>query len=199
METIDYSKGLLLIFLAIIGNYLAGTMNCSVQYAIKEHPMIKWVMIFGIIYFTINFTSTSDPSGLFFQSVLVFVIFVLMMKQKAVTFFLSLLLLVVLFALHQYVSYFQSRAAAVDLPQSQRYDTLVKQLQGVIGVLNILLGVVLVGGNLAYLYQQYMDHKDHRDFSLVAFYFGTSECRSMSSTRRRRAAGEYYPAPRRRS
>jgi hypothetical protein len=58
---------------------------------------------------------------------------------------------------------------------------------------------VLVGGNLAYLYQQYMDHKDHRDFSLVAFYFGTSECRSMSSTRRRRAAGEYYPAPRRRS
>jgi Ca2+/Na+ antiporter len=197
METIDYSKGLLLIFLAIIGNYLAGTMNCSVQYAIKEHPMIKWVMIFGLLYFTINFTSTSDPSGLFFQSVMVFVIFVLMMKQKAVTFFLSLFLLVVLFALHQYVSYFQSRAAAaVDRSQAQRDDTLVKQLQGAIGVLNILLGVVLVGGNLAYLYQQ---HKDHpHDFSLVEFYFGTSECRSVSSTRRR-AAAEYYPASRRRS
>ena len=196
METIDYSKGLLLIFLAIIGNYLAGTMNCSVQYAIKEYPMIKWVMIFGIIYFTINFTSTSDPSGLFFQSVLVFVIFVLMMKQKAVTFFLSLFLLVVLFALHQYVSYFQSRAAAaVDRSQAQRDDMLVKQLQGAIGVLNILLGVVLVGGNLAYLYQQYKDHP--HDFRLVEFYFGTSECRSVSSTRRR-AAAEYYFAPRRR-
>lgn len=44
-------------------------------------------------------------------------------------------------------------------------------------VFNILLGFVLVAGNLLYLYKQYTE-RGSDNFSLVQFYLGTNECES---------------------
>lgn len=167
MDSNQYAKGLLLIFVAIICNFLASTMNCSVQHFIKTKPVVKWIILFGVIYFSINFTSTSNPLWLFFQSFLVFIVFILMMKQTWYTFFAILFILMIIFVLQQCVSYFQSINPI-------KYEKSIKRLRTTMVVFNILLGFVLVAGNLLYLYKQYSERGP--DFSLVEFYLRTNEC-----------------------
>ena len=170
MELNQYAKGLLLIFVAIICNFLASTMNCSVQRFIQTKPVVKWIVVLGVIYFTINFTSTSNPSWLFLQSFLLFLVFILMMKQTWYTFFATLVILMIIFVLQQYVTYFQSINPI-------KYEKSIKRLRRTMLVFNILLGIVLVGGNLFYLYKQYSE-RGSDNFSLVEFYLGTNECES---------------------
>ena len=170
MELNQYAKGLLLIFVAIICNFLASTMNCSVQHLIQTKPVVKCIIVFGVIYFTINFTSTSDPSWLFLQSFLLLIVFILLMKQTWYTFFASLFILMIIFVLQQYVTYFQSINPI-------KYEKSIKRLRTTMLVFNILLGFVLVAGNLFYLYKQYSE-RGSDNFSLVEFYLGTNECES---------------------
>ena len=169
MELNQYAKGLLLVFVAIISNFLASTMNCSFQHMIQTKPVVKLLIVFGVIYFTINFTSTSNPLWLAFQSVLVFIVFILMMKQTWYTFLATLFILMIVFVLQQCVSYFQSNPT--------KYEKSIKRLKTTMLVFNILLGFVLVAGNLLYLYKQYTE-RGSDNFSLVQFYLGTNECES---------------------
>lgn len=170
MELNQYAKGLLLVFVAIICNFLGSTMNCRFQHLIQTEPLVKWLIVFGVIYFTINFTSTSNPLWLAFQSVLVFIVFILMMKQTWYTFFTLLFILMIVFVLQQCVSYFQSI-------NPTKYEKSIKRLKTTMLVFNILLGSVLVAGNLFYLYQQYTE-RGSDNFSLIQFYLGTNECES---------------------
>jgi hypothetical protein len=171
----DASKGLLLIFLAIICNYLGDTMNCSIQYAMFKQPIIKWLVVLGLIYFTINFTSSgnTNPSWLFLNAFIVFLVFILFMKQHKITFYLSLIILIVIFSVNQYLSYYQTLAQN----DTTIYQNKITQLQKTLLALEIILIILLIGGNLVYLFQQYQDHKD--DFSLLYFYFGTNKCKSI--------------------
>ena len=171
MELNQYAKGLLLIFVAIICNFLTSTMNCSVQHMIQTNPVVKWIIVLGVIYFTINFTSTSNPSWIFLQSFLLFFVFILMMKQTWYTFFATLFILMIVFVLQQYVSYYQSINPVL-------FEKRIKRLKTTMLVFNILLGFVLVAGNLLYLYKQYTE-RGSDNFSLVQFYLGTNECKSM--------------------
>jgi hypothetical protein len=179
----DASKGLLLIFLAIICNYLGDTMNCSIQYALFKHPIIKWLVVLGLIYFTINFTSsgTTNPSWLFINSFVVFIIFILFMKQHIITFYISLLLLIVIFSANQYLTYYENM-----LPTNPNLSTKVSVLQKTLLILEIILIIILLSGNMIYLSKQYSDHKDN--FSLSYFYFGTNKCSSIEKQQQQATA-----------
>jgi len=170
----DSAKGLLLIFLAIICNYLGDTMNCSIQYAMFKHPIIKWLVVLGLIYFTINFTSSSNvnPSWLFLNSFIIFLVFILFMKQNKITFYVSLALLVVIFSINQYMNYYQN------LEQNETNQNKVSKLKKTLLGLEIILIIILISGNLMYLYKQYNEHK--ADFNILSFYFGTNKCKSIA-------------------
>lgn len=168
----DSAKGLLLIFLAIICNFLGDTMNCSMQTIMYKHPIIKWLIILGLIYFTINFTSSSNvnPSWLFLNSFIIFIIFILFMKQNKITFYVSLALLIVIFSINQYMNYYQN------LEQNETNQNKVAKLKKTLLGLEIILIIILISGNLMYLYKQYNSYK--KEFNILSFYFGTNKCKS---------------------
>jgi Ca2+/Na+ antiporter len=140
-----------------------------------KQPIIKWLIVLGLIYFTINFTSsnTINPSWLFLKALIVFLVFILFMKQHKITFYLSLIILILIFSMNQYLTYYQTLAQ--NSPNT--YKSKINKLNKTILALEIILIVVLIAGNIIYLLKQYRDHP--YDFSLLYFYFGTNKCKSM--------------------
>ena len=168
----DYSKGLLFIFLAVLCNFTADTMNCSIQRALSSNLFVKWIVVMGLIYFTVNFTSDANiyPTKLLFKSFLVFILFMLFMKQHKITFYISLILLISIFTLNNYVDYYTL----------QNDNKKVLSLQKALFVLQIILISTLIIGNLVYMHQQYNDHLINKDFSLIRFYFGVNKCSNLA-------------------
>jgi len=170
----DLCKGLLLIFLAILCNFLADTMNCSIQRTMYKNPLTKWLVVLGLIYFTINFTSTSNahPTTMFLYSFFIFIIFIFFMKQGQITFYLAITILLTIFSLNQYLTYYQNLSTS-----HQEYQHIVKQLEKTILVLEILLLFLLFIGNMIYLRKQMHDYGNKFDWTL--FYFGTNVCKDL--------------------
>lgn len=170
----DSFKGLLLIFLAILCNFIGDTMNCHIQRTIQQYTFIKWVIILGLIYFTINFTSSSNtnPSWLLLYSLIILVIFILFMKQYYVTFYISIVLLLGIFSLNQYLVYYKNLGEQQG--NFDKYDKLIRRMELALAVLGVSLVVLLVIGNLIYLRIQRGEYK--HEFSWVTFYFGASPC-----------------------
>ena len=171
----DSFKGLLLIFLAILCNFIGDTMNCHIQRSIQQYTFIKWVIILGLIYFTINFTSSSNtnPSWLLLYSLIILIIFILFMKQYHVTFYISIVLLLGIFSLNQYLVYYKN------LEQQEegnvgKYDTLIRRIEFTLVSLGITLVILLVIGNIIYLQKQRKEFPTN--FNWITFYFGASPC-----------------------
>lgn len=171
----DSFKGLLLIFLAILCNFIGDTMNCHIQRSIQQYTFIKWIIILGLIYFTINFTSSSNtnPSWLLLYSLIILIIFILFMKQYHITFYISIVLLLGIFSLNQYLVYYKNLEQQEE-GNLHRYDTLIHRMEIALVGLGITLVILLVIGNIIYLNKQREFYKGN--FNWITFYFGASPC-----------------------
>lgn len=167
----DSSKGLFLIFLVIICNFLADLMNCQVQKQLQQHSFYKWLTTFILIFFTINFTSNpaTNPFWIGLQSVFIFFLFVLFMKQELTTFVVALLLLMIIFTLNQWISYYKLF--------DNKYEKRIKGLQYACLSLQIVLFIVLVIGTMIYYQKQLKAHPE--DFSDQKFFFGAQKCQGI--------------------
>ena len=56
----DIMKGILLLVLAVAGNFVAETLGCKTQKLLSENMFVKQTIIFIIVYFVINFTNSDD-------------------------------------------------------------------------------------------------------------------------------------------
>ena len=105
-------------------------------------------------------------------SLIILVIFILFMKQYHVTFYISIVLLLGIFSLNQYLVYYKN------LEQQQgnvgKYDTLIRRMELALVVLGISLVILLVIGNIIYLYKQRSSYGG--SFNWITFYFGASPC-----------------------
>ena len=54
-----YQKSLFLLFLSIAGNFIAETLSCGSQKVLEENMIIKSMIIFFLIYFTMDFSDKS--------------------------------------------------------------------------------------------------------------------------------------------
>lgn len=164
-------KGLLLLFMAIMANFLGTTMNCSVQKLLTTSPILRNVAVFFLIYFTINFTSANDiyPPTLWINVLMVYVLFVMLMKQNIYFIIVNLLLLVLIYTSIQLRDYYvtQNDAKSIEV-SSQR-----------IIILETLLFVGLLTGFVIYALHHYREHS--ANFSWIKFLFGVNVCGSMKS------------------
>lgn len=175
----DCAKGLLLIFLAILCNFIGDTMNCSIQYTLYKYPFVKWLIILCLIYFTINFTSSSNinPSWIFIYSIVILVIFILFMKQNSITFYISIFILITIFSIYQYMIYYQKLAQEEE--NNSNLEGIIHTLENTLVVLEVCLLLVLVIGNMLYLRKQSREYKTK--FKWFSFYFGTNPCKSIKT------------------
>lgn len=165
---IDSSKGLLLLFLAILANFLGNTMNCGTQKLLTESPLFRNIAVYFLIYFTINFTSSNiSPSKLFMNSGFVFVLFILLMKQNKILFVINLFIIFMIFVSNQSKMYYENKKSKKDV---DHYHLRTKFFAETIPF-TLILGFIL------YFVKQYSDYGT--DFNILKFLFGTNVCDSM--------------------
>ncbi len=165
---IDSSKGLLLLFLAILANFLGNIMNCGTQRLMTDSPLYRNIAVYFLIYFTINFTSSEiSPNKLFVYAAFVYVLFVLLMKQTKVLFAINLLIIFMIFVSSQSKKYYEDKKS---LSEVNYYDIKTK-------IFSVILPFTLIGGFVLYFLKQYSEHS--ADFDIFKFIFGTNVCASM--------------------
>ena len=108
------SNGLLLLILAVLGNYYQKTLICESQYLLTSNSAVRWLVLFVFVYFSVGFASKvpRSPKDLLLTSIGVFVIFAALTKCSAKVSAFVFLLLVVLFSLNQREQWLRGKPAS---------------------------------------------------------------------------------------
>ena len=56
-DFIGLTDGFFLLFLAVSGNFIAETLGCETQFLFSNNLIVKQIIVFLILFFTINLTS----------------------------------------------------------------------------------------------------------------------------------------------
>lgn len=95
-------KALLLLFFIITTNFVGVSFNCELQENFKKNTLVSNLLIFGIIYFSINLSSyntINDPVAIFKYSIWIYILFLLLIKQTFITFVINIVLICVIYIL----------------------------------------------------------------------------------------------------
>ena len=87
--------GLLLLLLAISGNFLADTYSCNLQKIFHTNILYKNFLVFLLMYFTIYFTEqkVENPLYSFIKTIIAYAFYLIFTKQMPSTLLISLTLL----------------------------------------------------------------------------------------------------------
>ena len=112
MEELKYSKSLLLLALAVMGNYVAETLGCETQYLLNNSMFAKHLCIIFIIYFTINISSDEaiNPIKEMKSSLFLWILFILFTKMNIYFTIIAFSLLCLHFILGNFENYYDFRA-----------------------------------------------------------------------------------------
>jgi len=178
----DSVRGLLLLFLAILANFLGVTMNCQLQKRMTESALFRNVAIFCLIYFTINFTSQTNlnPGWLFLGAIPIYILFILLTKQKLWFLLSELFLILIIFVMSQLRTFYENKETQGD-DDVQRNKRMIDILNIIIYyVATPILVVVLLVGFVIYRNYQKGDRLEtsssDQKFDNIKFFFGTNKC-----------------------
>lgn len=162
-----------LIFLAVCAGFIGNTLNCSIQKIMTNNAAVRHLFVVLIIYFTIDFTSKNNmnPTQIFQNTLLIYLLFILLTKQTYEMFIFNILLIFVIYncyIINQYVRENKERKyLGLDKESVEMID---KYLQHIL-IVTLIIGFVL------YFNKQYNDHK--KDFSFITFLVGLNRCSSL--------------------
>ena len=175
VEVSNTTQGLFLIFLATLANFVGETMGCRVQQLLSNNMAAKHIVLYLLIYFTLNYSSkeSSSPMKQLTMSLAIYVFYVMLTRTPFnFTIAIFLCLTVMLF-----LQNFRGHYASDD--PAKKDDDNVKLIDRVSEVGTILsVGLTLVGF-LVYYMKQVKDKGDAFDFS--KFIFGVTQCTSSTT------------------
>ena len=166
-ELHNYKQSLFLLFLSIAGNFVAETLSCGSQRILSNNMFIKSLIVFFMIYFTMDFSSTEvvNPMIQLRRSILLWVFLLIFTKMDIYFTGMSLLLLVITYIMNNFVQYYSV--------ESEQNKDKIERMSGYIHLFELInLLLILVGFTRYYLKQR----KDHKNFSFSKFIFGVKKC-----------------------
>ena len=165
------TKGIFLLLIAIMGNYVTKTLGCKLQDILTKNVFAKQVLIFFIIYFAIDFTDGESIDQLSpFENIqisgIIWVIFTIFNKMTINMTLSVLLLLGVLYISHSYIDYWEIVEPGIHINE-------ISVLRKVNNILALLIIVVIVIGFISFSIQ----NKKHIDSSnLFNYLFEFDNC-----------------------
>jgi|TARA_R110001599_G_scaffold163040_1_gene352441 Ca2+/Na+ antiporter len=182
-EFVSIITGVFLLFLAISGNFLAETLGCQTQKLLTNSIAAKQIMIFFIIFFTLDFSNLNieKPSTKFFKTILVYVFYLLFTKMDRTPTLIVFILLITTYVTNSYKKYYKAKFEIKTTDSIELHKTKLKHkktsdqlllLEALL--LFIIMIVILVG-----FFKYYMEHKKEykKDFNLFKFVFGVIKCK----------------------
>jgi hypothetical protein len=165
-------NGVLLLILAISGNFIAETLGCKSQKLLSENMLAKHVVILFIIYFSLGFASESNPNPMILlrNSVSIWVLFLLFTKMS-LNFNIFVFGLVVLYHfINTYINYYSSL-------DKKKYKKEIDNYNKILYYLKYLIIGLLIVGFVLYFNKQRNEYS--KNWSTFKFIFGVNKCKSL--------------------
>lgn len=182
-ESVGIIDGVFLLFLAISGNFLAETLGCQTQELLTNSILAKQIMIFFIIYFTMDFSNKNieEPGIKFIKAGLVYLFFLLFTKMNLKPTVLVFILLFGSYVSNSYEKYYESIFKQHDRSSKEEKNTHSEKIASMIQIQQILMCIVVVtilAGFFMYYREKKIEYK--KTFDLQKFMFGVVKCKGMN-------------------
>jgi VanZ family protein len=172
-ENENIMNGILLLVLAISGNFIAETMGCQLRKELSENMYAKHAVILFIIFFSLGFASNDNinPLILFRDSLIIWVLFVLFTKMSLRFNSLVFIFIAVYHVIYTYIKYYKSK-------YPEKYKDRIKTLNNILNYILYLLIIIIIVGFILYFNKQYQEYK--KNWSTSKFLFGSLKCKSTN-------------------
>jgi len=169
-------KSVMLLTLAVSGNFIGNTLSCKSQYYMTNNMYVKHFLILLIVFFTLNYSTDNknNPTELMRNALNIWIFYLMFTKQNVTFTLITSLMFVAVYILNSYVEY----------NKSELDDTNKEQK---LGVINKLMkyrdylwkgGIVaLVSGFLMYLFSKKTEYGS--GFNCFTCLFGKINCDSL--------------------
>jgi hypothetical protein len=161
-------KALFLLILTLSGDFLGGILSCRSQIIGHNNMWIKQLILFNVIYFSINLTENESVHPLLSikNAFFIWVAFLLFTKQPKQSTTLILILLILLTMFDNYIKYLQN-----EKKESKKYERMRKYL------VNLIIFILVFGFGFYFIRKK---QKHLKDFDLIKFLFST-ECKGLKN------------------
>jgi hypothetical protein len=182
-EIIKYSpqllKSVLLLTLAVSGNFVGETLGCKTQYHMSNNMKVKHMVLLFIIYFTLNFTSDDKPNPIesIRNALMIWICFLLFTKQNLTFTMLTAALFVGTYVLDNFIDYDKRLMEDADEEEKARLQDQIKRVTTYRNYAFKGGMVSLVVGFLIYLKEKKEEYG--ADFDYTNFILGKVNCKSL--------------------
>lgn len=159
-------KGVLLIFLAMSGNFFAELLGCQTQKLLTENMWVKHAVLLFSIYFAMGVVQDLNPYRNILEAILIWFMFLLFTKTTSLFSILIFLNLVILYIFQNFTKYYKEKGSIS--------DKLMRRLTKIRDVLLINIIILIITGFILYSKKQFVQHRD--TFSIFKLVFGTLKC-----------------------
>ncbi|MAR51348.1 MAG: hypothetical protein CML42_09510 [Rhodobacteraceae bacterium] len=169
---ITYVKGLFLLFLIVSGNFIGNTLGCQIQHLFTYSMKVKEILIFLLIYFTLNIVDNKSLSPFEHMKISfkIWILYMLLTRMNVTFSIMVFSLLAIIYVLQQQVD-FKKEHDDLTKEEEEKYNKIMSILEK----LAMSLSVV---GFVSYLIAKKHEYKGK--FTLYKFILGKRECRGIN-------------------
>jgi hypothetical protein len=185
IENFEYNpqflRSVLLLVLAVSGNFVGNTLGCKTQYHMTKNMYVKHIVLLCIIYFTLSFTNDkfNNPVEIFKNTLLIWLAFIIFTKQNITLTAISAFLFFSTYILHTFTDYYNNKLK--ETKDKNEINNLNKKLKNITYLRNItwIAGfIILIIGFISYLKEKKDEYKN--DFDITKFLFGIEKCNILN-------------------
>jgi len=176
-------KSILLLVLAVSGNFVGNTLGCKTQFNMTNNMFIKHILLIFIVFFTLNFSANENenPFTQIFRALMIWIFYLLFTKQNIIFTSISAGMIVLIYMLDTFSTYYKNKSYDNNLTKLTK-DEHIKKYQTINIIrdysFKIVLLIILIGFSL-YLREKYIEYGS--DFKFITFIFGKPNCKSLST------------------
>jgi hypothetical protein len=170
---LNINKGLLLIILFVSGKYVTTKiLSCRIQELLNGNVYVQYILLFIIIYFTIDFTTDDgiivSPLENVKITCLVWVLFLMFAKMNLYFTIFTFLLFLITYYIQNQIIYYRK------INNKNEYKENIVSLISVERKLVLFIIFTIILGFALYFIKEYKDKK--KEWSFIKFIFGTLHC-----------------------
>ena len=167
------------LFLIIASNYIGELFPCQVQELLTSNVYLKHIISYLTLLFFVVLTDTSSVKKkfkeIFYESLKLYVVFLLLINCNKNLFALSILLLAVI-----YIIQLIKQDYIDENTDTYQDSPVLKNIKNIEKICYILFFVIAITGFIVYMGEKKIEYKDK--FSYKTFIFGKPTCRGKSPT-----------------
>jgi hypothetical protein len=170
-------KSVMLLTLAVSGNFIGNTLSCKTQYYMTNNMYVKHLLILLIVYFTLNYSSNDNPNPieLIKNAFYIWVCYLMFTKQSITFTMIVACIFFSVYLLDSFVSYYNK------LEKNEKTKSEIKnKIDSYSKYRNYLfkggLATLLIGF-ISYFMEKKSEYGN--DFNFTTFLFGKVQCDSL--------------------